>query len=205
MRRALFILFLFSSFNISAQERGQGFRIPVNVPVSLSGNYGELRATHFHAGIDIRVGGVPGAPLYAAEDGFISRISVSPTGYGLALYIDHPKGVTTLYGHMQEFAPAIASWVREQQYNAQSFSVNLKPDKNQFPVKKGDFIGKAGNTGSSGGPHLHFEVRETSTQIPLNPLKEAGIKVQDNIASYLADTIPACVDAENEKFEIVII
>lgn len=182
MRRVLFILFTLITLNLVAQERGQGFGVPVNLPVSLSGNYGELRATHFHAGIDIRVGGVSGAPLYAALDGYISRISVSPTGYGLALYIDHPNGRTTLYGHMQEFAPAIASWVRDQQYTTQSYAVNLNPDKSQFPVKKGDLIGKAGNTGSSGGPHLHFEVRETSTQIPLNPLKEAGIKIQDNIA-----------------------
>ncbi|MHC1780877.1 MAG: M23 family metallopeptidase [Bacteroidales bacterium] len=182
MRRVLFILFSLLTFNLVAQERVQGLRVPVNIPVSLSGNYGELRATHFHAGIDIRVGGVSGSPLYAAMDGFISRISVSPTGYGHAIYIDHPNGRTTLYGHMQEFAPAIASWVRDQQYSAQSFSINLNPEKSQFPVKKGDYIGKAGNTGSSGGPHLHFEVRETSTQIPLNPLKENGIKVQDNIA-----------------------
>lgn len=182
MRRAIIILLILSTFNLIAQERERGFRVPVNLPVSLSGSYGELRATHFHAGIDIRVGGVSGAPLYAAMDGFISRISVSPTGYGHALYIDHPNGRTTLYGHMQEFSPAIASWVRVQQYSAKSFSVNLNPDKSQFPIKKGDLIGKAGNTGSSGGPHLHFEVRETSTQIPLNPLKEAGIKIQDNIA-----------------------
>jgi len=182
MRSVLFILSLLLTFNLKAQDKGGNFRVPVNLPVSLSGSYGELRATHFHAGIDIRVGGVSGAPLFAAESGYISRISVSPSGYGHALYIDHPNGRTTLYGHMQEFAPAIASWVREQQYSSKSFQVNLNPDKNQFPVKKGDLIGKAGNTGSSGGPHLHFEVRETPTQIPLNPLKEAGIDVPDNMA-----------------------
>jgi len=157
------------------------YRVPLNLPVSLSGSYGELRAAHFHAGIDLRVGGVSGEPLYAAESGFISRVSVSAAGYGNALYIDHPDGKTTLYGHMHEFAPKIAKWVREQQYSKESFSINLYPDSALFPVKRGDVIGKAGNSGSSGGPHLHFEVRETQTQVPLNPIKEAGIKITDNI------------------------
>jgi murein DD-endopeptidase MepM/ murein hydrolase activator NlpD len=157
------------------------YRVPIDLPVSLSGSYGELRAAHFHAGVDLRVGGVSGAPLYAAEDGYISRVSVSPGGYGNAIYIDHPDGKTTLYGHMHEFAPKIAKWVREQQYIKESFSINIYPEPELFPIKRGEVIGKAGNSGSSGGPHLHFEVRESKTQLPLNPIKEAAIKVMDNI------------------------
>ncbi len=115
MRIALFIIFSIFLSTIRSMGQEGGYRVPLDLPVSLSGSYGELRATHFHAGIDLRVGGVPGASLFAAADGYISRISVSPSGYGLALYIDHPDGRTTLYGHMHEFAPAIAAWVREQQ------------------------------------------------------------------------------------------
>ncbi len=157
------------------------YRVPIDLPVSLSGSYGELRATHFHTGVDLRVGGVSGAPLYAAEDGYISRVSVSPGGYGNAIYIDHPDGKTTLYGHMHEFAPKIEKWVREQQYSKERFSINIYPEPRLFPIKRGELIGKAGNSGSSGGPHLHFEVRESKTQLPLNPIKEAAIKVTDNI------------------------
>ncbi|MDD4656971.1 MAG: M23 family metallopeptidase [Bacteroidales bacterium] len=158
------------------------YRNPLDNSVSLSGSYGELRATHFHSGIDLRVGGVTGAPIYAAADGYISRISVSPTGYGNALYINHLDGKTTLYGHMLDFNPSIAVWVREKQYQKESFRVNLRPSINKFIVKKGDFLGRAGNSGSSGGPHLHFEVRETESQLPLNPLHYSKVKVVDNIS-----------------------
>ena len=165
----------------SEKEKVVTYRNPLDLALSLSGSYGELRATHFHSGVDFRIGGVSGARLYAAADGYVSRISVSPGGYGHAIYIDHPDGRTTLYGHMMDFAPNITRWVREQQYLQKDFSVNLYPEKSMFPLKKGDFIGRAGNTGSSGGPHLHFEVRESSTQIPLNPLKATSITVVDNI------------------------
>ncbi len=181
MRVKILLITLLSVSIISAQKREDNYIFPVNLPPSLSANYGELRATHFHSGIDIRVGGVSGASVLAANDGYISRISVSPTGYGNAIYIDHPNGRTSQYGHLHEFAPAIAKWVREQQYERQSFVVNLMLPKEKFPVKRGDVIGKAGNTGSSGGPHLHFEIRESSTQIPLNPISEAKFKINDNI------------------------
>ena len=186
MRTRRFILvatLVLASVAVFAQATtsGRGYRLPINLPVSLSGSYGELRATHFHSGIDLRIGGVVGASLFAAESGFISRITVSPTGYGNAIYIQHPDGMTTLYGHMHDFAINIAKWVREQQYEKEKFAVNLYPDPLMFPVKRGDFLGRAGNSGSSGGPHLHFEVRDTETQIPLNPITEAGINVPDNI------------------------
>ncbi|MDP3437779.1 MAG: M23 family metallopeptidase [Bacteroidales bacterium] len=185
----LFFSILLTSILLVGYKKAQGdekrtslsYRVPIDLPVSLSGSYGELRATHFHAGVDLRVGGVSGAPLFAAEEGYVSRVSVSPGGYGNAIYIDHPDGKTTLYGHMHEFVPKIAKWVREQQYSKESFSINLYPEPELFPIKRGEVIGKAGNSGSSGGPHLHFEVRETKTQLPLNPIREAGINVTDNI------------------------
>ncbi|MDR2586439.1 MAG: M23 family metallopeptidase [Prevotellaceae bacterium] len=151
-----------SSFDFSE------FRVPLHLPLSLSGNFGEFRSNHFHTGYDMRIGGVVGASVYAAADGYISRISVSPAGYGNAVYVDHPNATTSLYGHLLDFAPTIQRFVKEQQYENRSFSVNLNLSPEQFPVKKGDFLGRAGNSGASGGPHLHFEVRDTETQSTIN-------------------------------------
>lgn len=179
----LFVLLHLYSFVASDSTKAIiSYRNPLDLAVSLSGSYGELRATHFHSGVDLRIGGVTGAPIHAAADGYISRISVSPGGYGNALYINHPDGRTTLYGHMLDFNAAITAWVRQMQYEKESFQVNLIPESTQFKVKKGQLLGRAGNSGSSGGPHLHFEVRDTESEIPLNPLFETGIKVLDNIA-----------------------
>jgi len=144
------------------------YRPPLDIPISLSGNYGEFRANHFHTGYDMRIGGVVGARLFAVADGFITRITVSSSGYGNGLYIEHPNGTTSLYGHLLDFAPAIQEYVRTKQYEQQSFSVDLPLFPEQFPVKKGDFVGRAGNSGASGGPHLHFELRNTETQATLN-------------------------------------
>ena len=165
------------------QIYGQSYRLPLNLTPSLSGNFGELRATHFHGGLDFRVGGVSGAPVYSVYDGYISRVSVSPSGYGHAVYIQHPNGRTTVYGHLMAFSPAVEQWVRKNQYEKESFSVTLVPDSTMFRVKKGDLIGKAGNTGSSGGPHLHFEIRNSATEITLDPAKECGYSIQIGRAS----------------------
>ncbi|MDD2424926.1 MAG: M23 family metallopeptidase [Bacteroidales bacterium] len=182
----IFLLFLLNlpgvSHAFSSSSTGdEEFRLPLNLAISLSGNYGELRSTHFHSGLDFRVGGVTGAPVYAAMVGYISRISVSPGGYGHAVYITHPNGRTTVYGHLNNFAPAVAKWVEEMQYSRKSFKVNLFPESSLFPVKRGEIIGNAGNTGSSGGPHLHYEIRESSSQIPLNPVSEADYNIKDKI------------------------
>lgn len=161
---------------------GQPYRLPLNLTPSLSGNFGELRATHFHGGLDFRVGGVSGAHVYSVYDGYISRVSVSPSGYGHAVYIQHPNGRTTVYGHLMSFSPAVEQWVRRNQYEKESFAVSLVPDSTLFRVRKGDLIGKAGNTGSSGGPHLHFEIRNSATEITLDPAKECGYSIPDAIA-----------------------
>jgi hypothetical protein len=156
------------------------FRSPLEIPLNLSGNFGELRTNHFHAGIDIKTEQREGLNVLAAAEGHISRIKVSPVGYGYALYIDHPNGYTTVYGHLLTYAPKIDEYVKKQQYELESFSVDLYPDRGVLPVTKGEIIGLSGNSGSSGGPHLHFEVRETQTEKLVNPLL-FGLEVKDKI------------------------
>lgn len=142
---------------------------PLNIPVDLSGNFGELRGSHFHAGYDFRTRGQKGYDVKAAAEGYISRISVSPTGYGNALYITHPNGSKTVYAHLKEFSPEIKEIVRKEQFRKKSFSVRIHPNPSRLPVEQGEVIGKSGNSGSSSGPHLHFEIREASSQEPVNP------------------------------------
>ncbi len=146
----------------------------------LAGTMGELRQSHFHAGLDIKTGGVEGLPVYASADGYISRINVSSFGYGNALYIKHPNGNTSVYAHLQKFANDIHHYVKSEQYSKESFDVELNPDPQQFQIKKGQIIALSGNSGSSGGPHLHFEIRD-EFQKPLNPLKYKFAEIKDNI------------------------
>ena len=176
-----------SFFTLHAQESAPAaggvkmdFRYPLDVAMSLSGNYGELRSNHFHGGIDFRVGGVVGAPIYATESGYVSRITIGPSGYGNALYITHPNGYVTVYGHMHCFADEIAAFVREKQYEKESFRQDISLTPEQFPVKKGQFIGKAGNTGSSGGPHLHFEIRDENNT-NTNAFARGYLNIPDNL------------------------
>jgi len=158
------------------------FRSPIEGPILLSGTFMELRPNHFHAGIDVK--GKTGTPLYAAADGYISRIKVEPGGYGQALYIRHANGYTTVYAHMDAFSAEVARWVREQQYARQSFSVDLRPKAGRFPVRAGQRIGDIGNKGGSLGAHLHFEIRRSDTQRPVNPLL-FGFEVDDRMAPDL--------------------
>lgn len=145
------------------------FSNPLNINLILSGNFGELRSNHFHSGLDIKTQQREGIPVYASADGYVSRINVSHFGYGKALYILHPNGYTTVYAHLQRYAGQIEKYVKENQYKKESFEIELFPDSSVIPVKKGDLIAYSGNTGSSGGPHLHFEIRD-SYQRPMNPM-----------------------------------
>jgi len=146
------------------------YAAPVKIPIFLAGNFAELRPNHFHAGIDIKTQGRTGLPVYAAADGFVSRIVISPTGYGRALYINHPNGTTTVYGHLESLVPAINDYIRKIQYEREVFAVDESVPDGLLPVKKGEQIANSGNAGSSGGPHLHFEIRRTKEEIMLNPL-----------------------------------
>ncbi|OAV67240.1 putative peptidase [Bacteroidales bacterium Barb4] len=159
--------------------QGQELRNPFDFPILLSGSFGELRGNHFHSGIDFKTQGVEGKPVHAVEAGYVSRVSVSPIGYGNVLYINHPDGKTTVYAHLQRFAPDIAAYVRERQYADESFKVDITLAPEQFPVERGDVVAWSGNTGSSGGPHLHFEVRDTETEEVLDPLPYYQNRVAD--------------------------
>jgi len=180
-------LFLFS-FNTSEDIKDYPqdyFRSPVSGTIRLSGTFGELRPNHLHAGIDIKArDGKVGQPLLSAADGYVSRIKVSSVGYGKVLYIDHPNGYTTVYAHMQVFDQRIEDFVKKAQREKESYELELFPKKNQFSFKKGDRVGKLGMSGRSFGPHLHFEIRDTKTEKPINPLL-FGIHVKDNIAPRL--------------------
>lgn len=164
-----YLLFLFYStvFSVYSQQ----YTGPLNIPSALSGNFGELRAHHFHSGIDLKTESAVNKPVYSVGDGYISRINVSPGGYGLALYIDHSTGHTSVYGHLNSFSQPIADYVKEKQYEQESYRIELYPEPGLLTVKKGQQIGLSGNTGSSGGPHLHFEIRDTRTQDPLDALE----------------------------------
>ncbi|MBS1664204.1 MAG: M23 family metallopeptidase [Bacteroidetes bacterium] len=155
------------------------FRNPLAVPISLAANFGELRPNHYHMGLDIRTQHRENLPVYAAADGWVARVQIEPAGFGQAIYINHPNGYTTVYGHLNQFFPALAAYVGEQQYKRESWQVNLEIPPSLFPVKKGDLIAYSGNTGGSQGPHLHFEIRRTAGDVNQNPLL-FNLPVPDN-------------------------
>ena len=150
---------------------------PLNRNLQLTGNFGELRTNHFHTGLDFRAS--IGTPVYAVDSGYVSRISVDAGGYGNALYITHPSGVTSVYAHLNSFVPKIEKVVTEQQYKLEYYAVNLTFSENEIKVKQGEIVAYTGNRGSSGGPHLHFEIRDTKTENPIEPLTYIKEKVVD--------------------------
>lgn len=143
----------------------------MTISPAFSGSFGDLRTDHFHSGVDLRTNGRTGINIVAVEKGFVSRIKVSATGFGKAIYIDHPNGKTTVYAHLDRFAGRIAEYVENAQYHKKTFEIELFPAPTELPIQQGDIIAFSGNSGSSGGPHLHFEVRETSTQRILDPFE----------------------------------
>ncbi len=174
-------IFLFAGITNNTAE-AQQLRKPMDIPVLLSGNFGELRSNHFHSGIDFKTQGVEGKPIHSVQDGYVSRISVSPWGYGNGLYITHPDGTTTVYGHLQKFSQKITAYLKEKQYEQESFNVNLSLTPDELPVKEGELVALSGNTGSSGGPHLHFEVRDTETEEPMDPIEYYKNLIKDTQA-----------------------
>lgn len=147
------------------------FASPFRFPLLLSANFGELRPNHFHDGIDIKTEGVTGKPIYSIADGYVSRVLVQHGGYGQAICITHPScGLTSLYGHIVSFAPAVQEFLRNYQYAHETFVCDLTLEPDRFPVKQGELIALSGNEGASAGPHLHLELRRTDTGEFVNPL-----------------------------------
>jgi len=145
------------------------FRWPVDNKPGIVANFGELRSNHWHMGLDVRTDGKENMPVYAAADGYIAKIIVQPFGYGQAIYIDHPNGLTTVYGHLNKFFPKLESTVVTEQYKRQSWEIEINFTKGQFSVHKGQLIAWSGSTGGSQGPHVHFEIRNTKTERCINP------------------------------------
>jgi hypothetical protein len=162
------------------------FMNPLDIKLYLAGDFGEIRPNHFHSGIDIKTNQREGYPVYAVADGYISRTRIQIGGFGNALYINHPNGITSVYGHLKKFNPLIAQVVKNNQYREHSFTQDLLLTPIEIPVKKGDVIAWSGNTGGSNGPHLHFELRNTKTEETINPLS-LGIDVPDHIAPAISN------------------
>ncbi len=149
----------------------EGFVKPMKIAPSISGSFGELRSNHFHSGMDLTTNRKTGYRIYASDKGYVSRIKVSPYGYGKALYIDHPDGYTTVYAHLERYSNKIDSLVMARQYEQKTFAIELFPEKGELIIERGEVVGYSGNSGSSGGPHLHYEVREKATQKPMDPMQ----------------------------------
>ena len=186
----IILLFAFPVQSKAQQKFPQhAFRSPVDFPLYLSGTFGEIRSGHLHAGIDIKTGGVQGKKVYAVADGYISRIGITLGGYGKALYITHPNGYVSVYGHLEKFSPRIQRYVKAIQYRRKRFTVQIFPPKDSLRVKKGEIIAYTGNTGGSLGPHLHFEIRDARTQHPINPLLFGSIRVKDTEPPLIAQLL----------------
>ena len=168
---------------LPAQEKPKNpFISPFDFPLLLSGNFGELRANHFHGGVDFKTQGVVGKPIRCIADGYISRVTVTPGGYGQAVYITHDNGLTSVHGHLHKFMSEVEKVVEAYQYEHETFAVDLTFEPHQFPLKQGQVFALAGNEGYSFGPHLHMEIRRTETGEYIDPLQFYTHKVKDTTA-----------------------
>ncbi|MHB0756094.1 M23 family metallopeptidase [Polaribacter sp. M15] len=212
MKHLILILFLCVPYTSFSQKKypKDYFRNPLNIPTFLTGSFGELRTNHFHAGLDIKTQGKEGLKVFATADGYVSRIKVQQFGYGKAIYITHPNGYTSVYGHLSRFNDEIEKYVKNIQYKKENYETgNLFFKDDKFPVQKGEIIAFSGDTGGSGGPHLHFELRDSQTEKVINPLL-FGIKVVDSrkptIQSLKVYTLSddARVNQQKKSFQIPI-
>ena len=169
LKKSFLLLFIISIlFRLNSQE--YNLNSPIDLPLNLSGTFGEFRSSHFHYGLDITTNKKSGYEVYSVDSGSIIRIRVSTSGYGKAVYIDHSNGLTSVYAHLKEFSPKIQEYIKAQQYLNKSYNIQKFFNLGDLVVNKGDLIGYSGNTGGSSGPHLHFEIRDTKSQNPINPL-----------------------------------
>ena len=178
--RFILSLFLVFSLFVTAQNNypQDYFSNPLDIPLVLSGTFAELRSNHFHSGLDIKTQQRTGLKVKATANGFVSRIKVSHFGYGKALYITHPNGYTSVYAHLQKFSPDIEAYVKQYQYENESYEIELFPKAEDLLVTKDNLVAYSGNSGGSGGPHLHFEIRDKQER-PMNPML-FGIDIKDS-------------------------
>jgi len=207
MRILLVFVFISSFCRAQYDIPKDYFKPPLEIPMVLSGTFGEFRSNHFHAGIDIKTQGTEGLEVKASAKGYISRIRVSEYGYGKAVYITHPNGYQTVYAHLKKFAPEIEKFVKAQQYRLEKYEVQFFPKPEDFPIDELELIGYSGNTGSSGGPHLHFEIRDSQSR-PMNPFLFGLDKAKDsrppsirNVFAYTASE-DAHVDNKQGKIKL---
>jgi murein DD-endopeptidase MepM/ murein hydrolase activator NlpD len=192
--KSYLVLFLLIFQTVTAQDNipKDYFQPPLDIPLVLSGTFGELRSNHFHAGLDIKTLGVEGLEVLASAGGYVSRIKIQQFGYGKALYITHPNGYQTVYAHLKKFSPSIEKFVKDYQYDKERYEIEIFPEKGRLPVNAGEIIAFSGNTGSSQGAHLHFEIRDANAR-PMNPFLFGFEEVKDtrppefrNIYAYTA-------------------
>ncbi|MDT0557442.1 M23 family metallopeptidase [Ichthyenterobacterium sp. W332] len=184
MRSLIFFLLLTGLCSAQVEYPKDYFREPLDIPLVLSGTFAELRSNHFHSGLDIKTQQRTGLNVYATADGYVSRIKISHYGYGKAIYITHPNGYVTVYAHLKKFDDAIERYIKECQYQKESYEVEVFPDPSELPVSKGEIIAFSGNSGGSGGPHLHFEIRDNAER-PINPML-FGIDIKDTKAPFIS-------------------
>ncbi|OEY72590.1 M23 family metallopeptidase [Salegentibacter salarius] len=191
---AVFLLFISTVALAQSNVPKDYFQKPLEVPLVLSGTFGELRSNHFHSGLDIKTQQRQGLNVVASAKGYVSRINIQHYGYGKALYVQHPNGYTTVYAHLKEFSPEIEAYVKKRQYANETYEIELFPEAGELPVAADELIAFSGNTGGSGGPHLHFEIRDGS-QRPMNP-KLFGIEINDNRAPIIDGLYAYPLDAD---------
>lgn len=182
-----FLLFFFISFSVFSQSEypQDYFRSPLDINIVLAGTFAELRSNHFHSGLDIKTKRVEGLKVYGIADGYVSRIKIAHFGYGKALYVTHPNGYTSVYAHLQKFNPEIENYIKGKQYDKESFEIEIFPTAEELKITKGDVITYSGNTGSSSGPHLHFEIRDNAER-PINPML-FGLDVKDTTKPIISN------------------
>jgi hypothetical protein len=206
-----FLLLFFISYTVFSQNEypQDYFRSPLDINIVLAGTFAELRSNHFHSGLDIKTKRVEGLKVYGIANGYVSRIKVAHFGYGKALYVTHPNGYTSVYAHLQKFSPEIETYIKAKQYEAESYEIELFPTAKELNINKGDIIAYSGNTGSSGGPHLHFEIRDNAER-PINPML-FGIDVEDTTKPTISNVyaypigINSHVNGSNKKQNLRVI